>query len=100
MHVSEHFRTRLQSGDTLVGTMVTMPDPASAEILAGCGFDWLFVDAEHGALGVSQILSILRAVDDRIPCLVRVPEASDTWIKRVLDLGATGVIVPQVNSAS
>ena len=92
------FRARLQAGDTLFGTMVTLPTASTAEILTDCGFDWLFVDAEHGPLDTGDILGILQAVGHRVPCIVRVPECSEAWIKRVLDLGAHGVIVPQTNT--
>ena len=95
----QNFRARLKNGERLFGTMVTLPTPAAAEILADAGFDWLFLDGEHGPLNTSEILSILQAVDDRIPCLVRVPVADVVCINRVLDLGATGIIAPQINSA-
>ncbi|MCA9063120.1 MAG: 2,4-dihydroxyhept-2-ene-1,7-dioic acid aldolase [Planctomycetaceae bacterium] len=97
--MSDSFRTRLRRGDTLLGTMVTLPTPSTAEILADAGFDWLFIDAEHGALETSDILRIVQTVGHRIPCLVRVAECNEAAIKRVLDAGAHGVIVPQVNSA-
>ena len=94
-----NFRKRLKAGEKLIGTMVTLPTAATAEILADAGFDWLFIDAEHGPLDVSEILGILQAVGHRVPCVVRVPECNEGWIKRVLDVGADGVIVPQTNSA-
>ncbi len=97
--MSHDLRSRLQRGELLCGTMLTLPTPAVAEILADAGFDWLFVDGEHGPLEIAELLSILQAVGDRIPCVVRVPVAEEVWIKRVLDLGAAGVIAPQVNSA-
>ncbi|MCA9066581.1 MAG: 2,4-dihydroxyhept-2-ene-1,7-dioic acid aldolase, partial [Planctomycetaceae bacterium] len=81
------------------GTMVTLPTPSTAEILADAGFDWLFLDAEHGSLETPDILRIVQAVGHRIPCVVRVAECNEAAIKRVLDVGADGVIVPQVNSA-
>ncbi len=93
------FRARLKAGETLIGTMVTIPTPSVAEILADVGFDWLFIDGEHGALGTSDVLGILQAVGDRVPCIVRVPAAEESPIKRVLDLGAAGIIVPQTNTA-
>ena len=93
------FRARLKAGETLIGTMVTIPAPSVAEILADAGFDWLFIDGEHGALGTSDVLGILQAVGDRVPCIVRVPGAEESPIKRMLDLGATGIIVPQTNTA-
>lgn len=97
--MSPDFRSRLRNGELLCGTMLTLPTPAVAEILADAGFDWLFVDGEHGPLDTPELLAILQTVGDRIPCIVRVPVADETWIKRVLDLGAAGVIAPQVNNA-
>lgn len=93
------FRSRLASGTPLLGTMVTLPTPATAEILADVGFDWLFIDGEHGPLDTGDVISILQAVGDRVACVVRVPEAAEVPIKRMLDLGASGIIVPQVNTA-
>ncbi len=93
------FRSRLLAGETLLGTMVTLPNAAVAEILADVGFDWLFVDGEHGPLTIHDIEGILQAVGHRTPCLVRVPAAGEIPIKTVLDLGADGIIVPQVNTA-
>jgi 2-dehydro-3-deoxyglucarate aldolase len=92
------FRKRLWARESLIGTMVTLPAPAIAEILADLGFDWLFVDGEHGPLETREILAILQAVGDRVPCLVRVPGAEEPPIKKALDLGAEGIIVPQVNT--
>ena len=93
------FKSRMKSGETLWGTMITIPSPAVAEVLVEQGYDWFFIDGEHGALEPPQILEILRAVGHRITCLVRVPEASEVAIKKVLDFGAHGIIVPQVNHA-
>ncbi len=93
------FRQRLASKECLIGTMLTLPTAATAEILADAGFDWLFIDAEHGALETSDVLSILQAVGHRVPCLVRTPTCDEVAIKKVLDLGATGIIVPQTNTA-
>jgi 2-dehydro-3-deoxyglucarate aldolase len=97
--MANNFRRRLIDGEKLIGTMVTLPTPCTAEILADVGFDWFFVDGEHGPLDSAEILGILQAVGDRIPCIVRVPAADEGLIKRVLDLGAAGIIVPQVNTA-
>ena len=92
-------RARLRRGDLLLGTMVTLSTPATAEILASLEFDWLFVDAEHGALETAELAAILQAVSRDVACVVRVPEASEVPIKKALDLGAAGIIVPQVNTA-
>ena len=93
------FRDRLHRRERLLGTMLTIGSPAVAELLAGLGFDWLFIDAEHAPFELGDIFATLQAVGDRSACLVRVGAAQELPIKQVLDLGATGIIAPQVNSA-
>jgi 2-keto-3-deoxy-L-rhamnonate aldolase RhmA len=93
------FRARLKRGDKLLGTMVTLASAASAEVLAAAGFDWLFIDAEHGPLETRELTEIFQAVGHKTACVVRVPEAAELPIKKALDLGADGIIVPQVNTA-
>ena len=97
--MSNSFRARLNRGELLKGTMVTLASAASAEVLAKVGFDWLFIDGEHGAIDIRDLEHILQAADDHVACIVRVPSAGEVAIKRVLDLGADGIIVPQVNTA-
>jgi 2-keto-3-deoxy-L-rhamnonate aldolase RhmA len=97
--MSRDFRARLKRGETLLGTMVTLASAASADVLASVGFDWLFIDGEHGPLGIRELNEILQAVSHKTACIVRVPEAAEVPIKRALDLGAHGIIVPQVNTA-
>jgi 2-keto-3-deoxy-L-rhamnonate aldolase RhmA len=96
--MTHDFRARLKRGDKLLGTMVTLASAASAEVLASLGFDWLFIDAEHGPLETRELGDILRAVSHKTACIVRVPEAAEVPIKKALDLGAHGVIAPQVNT--
>ncbi|WDI41677.1 HpcH/HpaI aldolase family protein [Bremerella sp. P1] len=96
--MSHDFRKRLRERQTLLGTIVSSTDPASAEVLAECGFDWLFIDAEHGPYETTDLLPVLRAVDHRIPCIVRVPASEEIPIKKTLDIGATGIIAPQTNT--
>jgi len=62
----------------------------------------LFVDMEHRAMTVETAEELVRAVeaaDDSVAVVIRVPEGTDAWIKRALDTGADGVLVPMVNSA-
>jgi 2-dehydro-3-deoxyglucarate aldolase/4-hydroxy-2-oxoheptanedioate aldolase len=96
----QKFRRRLLAGEQLLGTLISLPSPEAAEIAASTGYDWLFIDGEHGALDALLIQRMLQAVGDRCPCLVRVPLADEISIKRVLDVGAAGVIVPQVNTVA
>jgi 2-keto-3-deoxy-L-rhamnonate aldolase RhmA len=92
------FRERLRGGETLIGTLLNLPSAAIAEILAAAGFDWLFIDAEHGAIDTGDLVSILQAVDRDLACIVRVPALGVGAIKRALDMGAAGIIVPQVET--
>jgi 2-dehydro-3-deoxyglucarate aldolase/4-hydroxy-2-oxoheptanedioate aldolase len=98
-HMNLNFRKRLINGDVLIGTLITIPAPEVAEIMAEAGFDWLFVDTEHGAFNAQGAQSILQAVDHRCPCVVRIPSNEEVWIKKALDIGAAGIIAPGVNSA-
>lgn len=93
------FRARLLAGDRLIGTLISLPSPEVAELLAEVGFDWLFIDAEHGPFESAGALRLLQAVGARCASLVRVPAGEEVWIKKALDIGAAGVIIPQVNSA-
>jgi 2-dehydro-3-deoxyglucarate aldolase/4-hydroxy-2-oxoheptanedioate aldolase len=97
--MTQSFRKRLQKGDTLIGSLLQMPLPENAEAFVQAGYDWLFVDLEHSPMDARNALDILSAVDARIPCVVRVPWNDEAHIKKALDIGATGVIVPLVNSA-
>lgn len=94
-----HFRARLRQREYLIGTILSIPAPAIAEMCADAGFDWLFVDMEHGALDLHDVERIAQAVGDRCACVVRVPSNDRVWIGKILDLGVPGIIVPQVNSA-
>lgn len=94
-----HFRARLLNREYLIGTILTLPAPAIAEMCADAGFDWLFVDMEHGALDLHDVERIAQAVGNRCACVVRVPFNDRVWIGKILDLGAPGIIVPQVNTA-
>lgn len=92
------FLHRLKRGEMLLGTMVTLGASEISEILALAGFDWLFVDGEHGPLGVGDLKNIIQTVGNQSAVLVRVPAIDEIPIKAALDLGADGIIVPQVST--
>jgi 2-dehydro-3-deoxyglucarate aldolase len=91
------FAERLRSGELLIGTLISLPSPEVTELLASSGFDWLFIDAEHGAFNPQQVQSMLQAAG-QCPCVVRVPSGDEVWIKKALDIGSDGIIVPQVHT--
>jgi 2-keto-3-deoxy-L-rhamnonate aldolase RhmA len=94
------FGERLRRGEYLKGTMLTLPCPAVAEVLAAAGFDWLFIDTEHGPFAIGDVAAVLQAVDHAVACVVRVPALDGVAIRQTLDLGAAGIIVPQINTAA
>jgi len=97
--MSDNFRNRLLRGERLIGTLLSLPSPEFVEIASDAGFDWLFLDMEHGALEARDILRLVQAAREPCAPLVRVPENREMWIKKALDTGAAGIIIPHVNSA-
>jgi len=96
----KNFRDKLRSGHTCLGTGITFSDPAVSEAM-GSSADFLWIDLEHNPISLESMHSHLiaaRAAD--VPALVRVPGSETPMIKRVLDSGAGGLIVPQVSSAA
>jgi 2-keto-3-deoxy-L-rhamnonate aldolase RhmA len=91
-------RQRLQAGKVLVSTLVSFPSPEVVELLSKLNFDWLFIDSEHGPLGTLEMQRMLQAAGN-CPCLIRVPSNDLVYIKQALDIGAAGIIVPQINDA-
>jgi len=88
-----------REGGTSFGIFQTVASAAISEILATCGFDWILVDMEHGMTGIETAGDLLAAIDrgGSTP-LARVPSNDQTAIKRALDAGAMGVMIPMVNS--
>lgn len=95
-----NFRSRLQNKELLVGTLITIPAPEIAEIISEVGYDWLFIDTEHGPFDAQSAQGILQAVDHRCPGIIRIPSNEEVWIKKALDIGAAGIIAPGVQSAA
>jgi 2-keto-3-deoxy-L-rhamnonate aldolase RhmA len=93
-------RDALRGPKPLIGTLLTTASPEVAEVLALAGFDWLFIDLEHGSLSLHDAQRAIQAVAGRCFTVVRVPEATTENVKRVLDTGCNGIIAPHVNSAS
>ncbi len=93
-------KARLRAGEVLVGTLVTLPSPEVAEILAHLGFDYLWIETEHAPMDFVHAQALIQAVGGRCPCLVRIPGRDEVWVKKALDIGASGIIVPHVRSAS
>jgi len=93
------FKAALASGETLLGLWLGLANAYAAEVVAGAGFDWLTIDGEHAPNDLTTILSILQALAAYpVHPVVRVPDHNPTFIKQVLELGATTLLVPMVES--
>jgi 4-hydroxy-2-oxoheptanedioate aldolase len=94
-------RAKLKRGEVSVGSWLSLADPTAARLMARVGFDWLNVDLEHTPTNyetMAQDFAVI-CLEGQVP-LARVPFNSIENIKRVLDNGAFGVIVPMVNSVA
>lgn len=94
-----NLRKRLRQGDLLLGTILSLDSPDVAEILSGIGFDWIFIDAEHSTLDPHHLKALFQAIGEAAPCVVRLPALDEITVKKTLDAGAAGLLVPQVNTA-
>jgi 4-hydroxy-2-oxoheptanedioate aldolase len=89
----------LASGKPAIGTLVQVPSAPVVEILAQAGFDWLMLDTEHGPIDAETLHAMIRATSGtNATPTVRVAHNLNWLTKRVLDLGALGVMMPGVNS--
>jgi 2-dehydro-3-deoxyglucarate aldolase len=83
-----------------IGSWITLGHPAIAEIMAEAGFDWLTVDLEHSTITIREAEDLIRIIELKgVVPLVRLTSNSSEQIKRVMDAGAHGVVVPMVCSA-
>ncbi len=96
---TNYVRAKLKRGEPSVGTWLTLPDPTAARLMAHVGFDWLTVELEHTPTNFETAAQDFTAIAGSgcVP-LARVPWNTIENIKRVLDTGAWGVVVPMVNS--
>ncbi len=94
-----NLRDKLRNNKLTIGSWITIEHTSVAEIMAGAGFDWLTVDMEHSAIELAQAQSLIQVIGlSGVVPLVRVGNNDKNLIKRVMDAGAHGVIVPMVNT--
>jgi 4-hydroxy-2-oxoheptanedioate aldolase len=94
-----HVRAKLKRGESSIGTWITLPCPVSAQLMARVGFDWLTVELEHTPITMETAAQCFAIIAATGPApLARIPWNTGENIKRVLDTGAWGIVVPMVNS--
>lgn len=101
MYVKNPLRQRLEAGETAVGCWIHMCSPIGVEVLALAGFDMVVLDHEHGPSDFLNSIALMQAISaTKTTPVVRVPWNDPVYIKRALDIGARGIIIPSVNSAA
>jgi 2-dehydro-3-deoxyglucarate aldolase/4-hydroxy-2-oxoheptanedioate aldolase len=100
--MSDHLKRALENDDNPAGNWISIGHPSLSEVSAELGFDFLLVDTEHTTMSLETVENHVRAVDaadGKTDAVIRVPSNDPIRIKRVLDTGAAGVMVPMVESA-
>ena len=95
-----NLKNRLKNGDLTIGAWITLGNSGIAEIVANAGFDWVVIDLEHSTISIEQAGELIRIIDlvGASP-LVRLTSNDTNLIKRVMDAGAHGIVVPNVITA-
>jgi len=92
-------KNKLKNNELTIGSWIMMGHPMSVEVMALAGFDWLVIDIEHTSIGIETVENLIRTIQSKnMKALVRVSKNEEVIIKRVLDMGADGIVVPMVNS--
>lgn len=103
------FKERMAAGDIQIGLWSVLADGYAAEILAGCGYDWLLLDAEHGPNDLRSVLAQLQGIaaagsllgdqaNELSQPLVRLPNGDTALIKQYLEIGVQNLLIPMVNT--
>lgn len=94
-----NLKQRIRNKQVSIGSWLTIPNESVVEIMASAGFEWLTIDIEHSAIDILTIQNLIRAIQAcNMKALVRVYANDEVIIKRVLDAGADGIIVPMIKS--
>ena len=95
------FKNRIRSGQVVYGGWTSLGHPSIAEMLCAAGFDFIGIDMEHSTLSLAQAQRVITAAQATgTASLPRVSSHNGEQIRRLLDAGADGIIVPNVESAS
>ena len=92
-------KQKLKNKELILGSWITLGNTSIAEILANAGYDWLVVDLEHTTISFEQVGELIRTIElSGVSSLVRLTSNDANQIKRVMDAGAQGIVVPMVKS--
>ena len=98
-HNKSTLKSKLKNKELSIGSWLTIPHQAVIEILSTAGFEWLTIDMEHSPISIETIMNLIGHIQGNgMQALVRVSKNEEVAIKRVLDAGADGVIVPMIRN--
>lgn len=99
LHNTSILKAKLKKGELSIGSWLTIPHQSVIEILGSAGFEWLTIDLEHAAISIETAMNLIGHIQGNgMQALVRVSKNEEVVIKRVLDAGADGVIVPMIKN--
>jgi 2-dehydro-3-deoxyglucarate aldolase len=94
-------KARIRSGVPTLGSWLTLAHPAIAEIMAAAGFDWIVIDLEHSVISLRETEELMRVIEAAgVAPLIRLTSNDANLVKRVMDAGAHGIVVPMIASAA
>ena len=92
-------KSKLINNEFTIGSWITIGSPDIAEIMAKAGYDWLVVDLEHSVISIDMAGNLIRIIDlCGVSPLVRITSNDENQIKRVMDAGAHGIVVPMIKN--
>lgn len=92
-------KEKLKSKSLTLGSWITIPSSEIVEVLSTAGFEWLVVDLEHTSITLDKAKILIQTIQaNGMYALVRVSSNNEIEIKKVLDIGANGIIVPMIKS--
>lgn len=98
-HTNSPLKAKLKNNQLTLGSWLTIPHQSVIEIMGSAGFEWLTIDIEHAAISIETVMNLIGHIQGNgMQALVRVSKNEEVIIKRVLDAGADGVIVPMIKN--
>lgn len=100
MNLTNTVKEKLAAGERVIGCFIPLPSPEIVELCALTGFDFALIDAEHGPISPESAYPMVLAAEARgMEAFARVGQADRQVVLKFLDVGVTGVMAPQVNTA-
>jgi len=99
MRKKNQLKRKIAHGDYVIGTWCTLPSPSVINVLGASGLDFVIIDMEHGPTDFVTAEDMIRSAEsEECSPLIRVPSNNESDILRALDIGAHGIIVPNIES--